>query len=457
MHKYAMKKSIILVAMATITLHFATAQTTTLKNGVKEKIDKYFTSTLEKGKPTTFDHNKKVAISKIAETRNAVWECWREAVKSIDEEKLPVMSSADAPRDTLYWSLPTHPESNARMPFHYIYKGEKPAEGYPLFLYMHGSGPKKYEWDIGYDICCRFDDAPSAYFIPQIPSERLYRWAVQPQQWAWEKLLRLAFVEENINANRIYFFGISEGGYGSQRLASFYADYLAGAGPMAGGEPLQNAPAENLANIAFSLRTGANDYGFGRNYMTHTVAKQLDSLACIHPKLYNHYVELIPDMGHSIDYRPTTPWLAKFVRNPRPSYFYWEDYAMYDRHREGFYNIRVDETSRENNEQRTCYEINIEDNCINININNVTYTITKSLNGIPMLFDKSYSQASKGRITIFLHEDMVDYEQPVRIIVNGKEHFYGKVKPDIKAMIESCALFFDPERVFSAAVEISVE
>ena len=66
-----------------------------------------------------------------------------------------------------------------------------------------------------------------------------------------------------------------------------YRDYLAGAGPMAGGEPLKNAPMENLANIAFSLRTGERDYGFARNYMTYTAAMTIDSLRKAHPGNYN--------------------------------------------------------------------------------------------------------------------------------------------------------------------------
>ena len=59
-----------------------------------------------------------------------------------------------------------------------------------------------------------------------------YRWWQVAKQFAWEKLIRQALVEGNVDANRLYVFGISEGGYGSQRLASFYADYWAAAGPM---------------------------------------------------------------------------------------------------------------------------------------------------------------------------------------------------------------------------------
>jgi len=110
----------------------------------------------------------------------------------------------------------------------------------------------------------------SLYFIPQIPNEGdYYRWWQVAKQFAWEKLIRQALVEGNVDANRLYVFGISEGGYGSQRLASFYADYWAAAGPMAGGEPLKNAPVENCANIGFSFLTGADDTGFYRNILTY--------------------------------------------------------------------------------------------------------------------------------------------------------------------------------------------
>ena len=94
-----------------------------------------------------------------------------------------------------------------------------------MYLYTHGSGPKQSEWRTGLKICSQFDDAPSVYFIPQIPNEKnYYRWWQKAKQYAWEKLLRQSLVSGHINPDKVYFFGISEGGYGSQRLASFYAD-----------------------------------------------------------------------------------------------------------------------------------------------------------------------------------------------------------------------------------------
>lgn len=453
-----MKKIILASALlATTAFCYADNGDDRFPEGKASKISEYFTGTIA-GEEVKNKFNDKIDVDEIEETRRKVWNCWKDAVENFDEEKLIAPFTKDEPRNTGYWRLPEELEPEATMPYYFIRKGEKPDNGYPLFLYMHGSGEKNREWEAGLRLCSSYDDAPSLHFIPQIPNGygELYRWAIQSKQWAWEKLLRLAFLEESIDPNRIYFYGISEGGYGSQRLASFYADYLAGAGPMAGGEPLKNAPMENLANIAFSLRTGEQDYGFGRNYMTYTANTTMDSLQKLHPGLYNHFIEIVPGMGHSIDYDKTTPWLKQYTRNANPEYFYWEDYDMYGRHRTGFYNIRVNETSRNNDEERSCYEVSISDNTVTLNVKNVTYTTTHAMYNIPMLFSKEYSEATKGNVTIFLSEKHFDFTEPITVIVNGKEVFKGKIKPNLKSMVESCAEFYDPERVFPASIDVEI-
>lgn len=39
-------------------------------------------------------------------------------------------------------------------------------------------------------------------------------------------------------------------------------------------------------------------------------------------------------------------------------------------------------------------------------------------------------------------------------MLNGKKVFSGKLKADVKHMVNSCATFFDPCRVYPAAVGI---
>lgn len=428
------------------------------EKGNDAAIADYFTASLN-GNADTFKCADIILSDAIGVTREKVWNIWKDAVNGFSEEKLIDLEILEN-RNTGSWTLPSNLESG-NMPYYYgcnaypIFDTDKK---YPLFLYMHGSGDKAQEWETGIGLCLRRFYKPGIYFVPQIPNAygEYYRWAIQSKQWAWEKLLRLAFVSDNVDPNKIYFFGISEGAYGSQRLASFYADYLAGAGPMAGGEPLKNAPMENVANIAFSLRTGALDEGFGRNLLTQKALEVADELETAHPGYYNHNIELIEGAGHSIDYVPTTLWLAKYTRDAHPDYVYWENFAMYNRQREAFYNIKILERSSSSTSLRPCYELIREGNTMNLNVKLVKYTTTYTQGGIEMYFSKTYSKPSRGKVRVYLNEGEYDLSQPVKVVLNGIEIFNGVVTPTLETMVESCALFYDPERLFPAAIDIDI-
>lgn len=411
------------------------------------------------GDKTACTANARLTNKAVGEVRETVWNAWKRANAAFEEEKLGPVDTLSKSRSGS-WDL-TRYEPNAVMPYYYGSKGsEKPDAGWPLFLYLHGSGAKAREWSNGFRLCSAFDDAPSAFFIPQIPQEgSYYRWWQLSKQHAWEKLLRQAFVSDEIDPNRVYFFGISEGAYGSQRLASFYADYLAAAGPIAGGEPLQNAPVENCANLAFSLRTGDKDTGFSRNVLTANTKTEFDSLSALHPGYYRHNTQVVPDATHtSIDYRPTTPWMKGYTRNPYPKYVYWENFEMDGRYRDGFYNLFVKERSNDDNASRSCYEMTIEGNEIDLKVNTVTYKVTeRDRIGIPLRFHKTYTPATKGRVVIYLNDQLVNLKRPVTVTVNGRRAFKGKVRLDAANLMNSCAAFFDPERIYPAAVEVEVQ
>ena len=390
--------------------------------------------------------------------RTQVWQAWCEANQSFEEDKLPSLRPLTN-ADTLLWPLPQELEPNAVMPYYFGTKGDKPAEGWPLYLYIHGSGPKADEWRVGYILCSRFDDAPSLYFIPQIPNEGgYYRWWQRAKQFAWERLLRQAFVSGEVDARKVYIFGISEGGYGSQRLASFYADYLAGAGPMAGGEIPSDAPAENCGHIGFSLRTGAQDFMFARDLLTARTHELFDSLHQCYPTKYRHHVELIPGRGHGIDYSPTTPWLSHFTRVVNPKHFVWEDYPMDGIYRRGFYNIAVHKRDTTSGNERTRYEMTIKGNIIDLSIDRVTYEAIEREPrwNIPIKHRKHYAPVEEGSFTLYLSDDMVDFNQKVTLYINDKRVYHGKVKPDTRHLINSCATFFDPERVYAAGIEVEL-
>lgn len=418
----------------------------------------YFTAYLN-GSTAPYTTSVPLTAEGVAEAQEIVWNSWRAANGSFVEDKLAELGALTQTQSGSF-DL-TRYEPNAVMPYYYGTKGSaKPEAGWPLFVYMHGSGPKAHEWSTGYTICSRFDDAPSAYFIPQIPNEgSYYRWWQVAKQRAWEKLLRQAFLSGEIDPNRVYFFGISEGGYGSQRLASFYADYLAAAGPIAGGEPLQNAPAENCANIAFSLRTGSEDKTFSRNVLTQNTLEEFDRLEGLHPGCYVHNIQVVPGATHtSIDYTPTTPWMKGYTRNPYPKYFFWENFEMDGQYRNGFYNLYVKQRSNDNTSSRSCYEMSIEGNTVNLTVTTVTYKATESdAMGIPLRYAKTYTPATKGEVVVYLNDKLVDLSQPVTVIVNGREAFKGRVELNADNLVNSCAEFYDPMRLYPASVDVTIQ
>lgn len=410
--------------------------------------------------PARLKADKALSGKQVVRQQQMVWEAWQEANRQLKEEKLIPLDSLCTTHQGA-WHLPGSLEPNATLPYYY---GSKKAEGspLPLFLYVHGSGPKDHEWSNGIALARYFDDAPCLYFIPQIPNEgEYYRWWQKAKQYAWEKLLRLTLASSQADADRLYVFGISEGGYGSQRLASFYADYWAAAGPMAGGEPLMNAPAENCANIGFSLLTGAEDDGFYRNQLTGYVKEAFDSLQHLCPQAFRHRIELIPHRQHHIDYSPTTPWLKTFTRNPYPRRVMWEDYDMDGRHRSGFYNLQVLQRPQEKVEARTRYDMQIDSatNTVRLSVSDVTYETVErdTLWGIALRFARHYTPSTRGRLRIYLNSSLVDLSRPVSVLVNGKEMYRGKVQSTLTSMAESCAEYFDPRRIYPACIDVTIQ
>lgn len=405
---------------------------------------------------------KKLSSGEVNPARRLAWKAWQMANCNLKEDKLGDAAPYTSITMASLWNIPASLEPQAQLCYLYGTKGEEPANGLrPLYLYLHGSGPRDQEWRTGVQLCYQFDDAPSTYFIPRIPNEgNYYRWWQKGKLFAWEKLFRLSMASGKIDPARIYLLGISEGGYGSQRLASYYADYLAGAGPMAGGEPLKNAPAENCRYVGFSLLTGAKDYGFHRDRLTRYTAEAFDSLEAMHPKSYLHRVQLVEGRGHAIDYSQTTPWLKHFSRLAHPTEVSWERFDLDGVYRKGFYNLCVEEPSvPDGSEKRVRYEMEIHDNVVMLDVMEVTYRTLEvdSQLGIELKFDRTYAPAHSGKVRLYFDFDMIDFSRPIQVVVNGRTAYKGKLAPTMESMMNSLALFYDPMRIFPASVVVDVE
>ena len=68
------------------------------------------------------------------------------------------------------WNLPASLEPNAVLPYYYGSKGA--AQGkLPLFLYLHGSGPKEQEWQTGLALGNLFKMHPRSISFRKYPTK----------------------------------------------------------------------------------------------------------------------------------------------------------------------------------------------------------------------------------------------------------------------------------------------
>lgn len=391
-----------------------------------------------------FIDNTKIKPSKVKDTKDKVWSAWKDVNNGIEQLPDFSLSTEDSPK-LHHWEL----IDEDPMPFYLLKKGDNSIQKKPLFLNLHGSGPKTHEFKAALMLSKMYDDSPSLYFIPQIPNERRYRWWFQPVQNAWEGMFRLSMLNDEVDANKIFVLGISEGGYGSQRLGAYYADYLAGVGPMAGGEPLKNAPPLNYRHVAFSFHTGEHDSGFGRNTLTTLAGTVFDSLTTKYPGEYIHNVVIQKDKGHSVDYTLTTPWLMKHKRNASPMNISWVYFPMHNRYRKGFYNVAITKfpnLKEEDEFNRILFDIHFDkkENLIELDAQLMSDEMIE------------LKEINNGQIALFLDDRYIDYSKKVRVKYKGKIVHDAKVKLNEETLIESCALFGDPERLYPAKVVVDL-
>lgn len=436
--------------------------------------------------------SKTVELSQFNELQAAVWQAWK-AANASDLEKFPKLQpfpethldTDSAPK----WIVPgALGGKDYEMPYEYGWLGSEPrtdaAIDYKscLFIYLHGSGDNRdAEWETGYDACTssmetiltnkKYDKG--IFFNPRGPDGSDYnKWWKAPYQKVWEDFFRRALLQDYVNPFGIFLFGFSEGAYASQRMASFYADYFTGVAPLSGGEPLENAPPENLLHVFYVMNTGELDTDYGRRELTEELGKKLEELQTPYiefegqyPQEYLHTVNILSNFKHSEVVPSSGPsGLTGFTRyrTINPSEVRWEDFPMDGQRRVGFYNIHVLERAATTPDARTYYHLKIESgNKISLSAQDVSYTVDtycSSASTIPLEYTKTYTPVTGGRLRIYLHPNMnkLDLTQPVTITIN--EGSAQQIMPvvSVQAMIDSVKAFFDPQRIYPAYIEVDV-
>lgn len=355
------------------------------------------------------------------------------------------------------------------MPYVVLQKGEKPANGWPLIIAMHGGGgtadklPHPHgwpvntqEWNTQIKLSLALYPSNAIYFVPRMVNDNQGRWWKEYNCQAFSAMIRHAVLYWNIDPNRVYMIGISEGGYGTETLACRYPDLLAAADGMACGEGT-SIHVENLRNLPFRTDVGEKDTMFGR--VTNAIKKHdlLSSLQKNDPEGYVNHLELHKGNGHGIDYKPGSEWLMPFTRNPHPKRVTYTLFQHDGVKNKGAYWLQAI-SDLDKKVIHLDGKVDTAENSISI-----TADATKNdekvqaADGQQPLADSGETVPATGlKLRLWLHESLLDLAKPVKISINGKVVETHIPKPELGIMSGSLMLFGDPNYAYPCKVDVVV-
>ncbi len=315
-----------------------------------------------------------------------------------------------------------------KMPFHYEVFGEKPEGGRSMFISLHGGGgaPKRVndrQWENQKGL---YQPEEGVYVAPRGPTDTWNLWHQGHVDEFFARLIEDMIVFEEVNPDRVYLMGYSAGGDGVYQLAPRMADRWAAAAMMA-GHPNDASPL-GLRNIAFTLHVGGNDAPYDRNRVAAQWQAKLADLQKSDPDGYVHWAKIYPDKGHWLDREDAAaiPWMAEHTRDPYPTRIVWkQDDVVQPR----FYWLAVDREHAHPGQE-----------------------IRADREGQQIRIDGDVTP-----IRIRLNDQMLNLDQPVRVLRNGDLVFANAVPRTIGVIATTLHERGDPRGMFPSEVVVTAE
>lgn len=376
----------------------------------------------------------------LKDYRNTVWETWA-SIMLADER---------TQKETSEYAMTF---GDATMRFTVDIVGERPENGYPMYIAMHGGGDgdtpdfNNSQWVDMMDYYR--DELECGVYVAVRGVRDTWDTHFNPESYPlYDRLIEYMIIADMIDPNRVYLEGFSAGGDGVYQIGARMADRFAAAN-MSSGHP-NGVSMVNFYHLPLQLQAGEYDTAYDRNTMTAGYGVHLDNLQAEFQDGYEHRTLIHYDRGHNYEDYEKTPvavmsdvygWLTNSVRDTVMVDSFPPDYMDAFTRNPIPDTVRWDLNTRAEMRETDCFYYLMAD---------------KSAKGIVQVIrqdDVVYigTEDFEGDFTILFNEDMINFDEPVHFVLDDGE-VDVKLTPEMSWLEFTTKDRMDPNFQFEAGV-----